>query len=344
MTDDKFKEVADIMARAERLRKDMAPVLARNAALAARWQETIGPTLARSATLAAQWHDTIAPVLARNAALVSRWQESIGPVLARNAALAADWQDTIGPVLARNASLAARWQETLGPLLANWETARKVYSEQWRHISAALERWDAEQELMSILVPRGWLIAPDLPISTTRRLLTIRRENGLRALNESLIRLFSPAYCARLLRATYSRPAFRRWRPTLEKAMRAHRRRDFALAIPIWLMAIDGVAQEELSKPALFSNMGKRKRAEIAKALETGGLRSVLLDAWLDVIVGISGNRPGATTVPVLVVDRHAVLHGSRPRVGGERDSIQCILVLHLLHYFLTTREAEAAA
>jgi len=157
-------------------------------------------------------------------------------------------------------------------------------------------------------------------MSITTRLLRIKDRDGLRAVESALMEIFSPAYCGKLLRATYSRPSFQMWRPTLEKAMRAHRRRDFALAIPIWLMAIDGVAQDELSRPAVFNNLGTRSRQEMAKSLETGGLRDILLDAWLDVMVGIGGNRSGSSSGLVLVVNRHEVLHGRRPRVGGERE------------------------
>ena len=319
--------------------------LGESVVLGAQLQKAMAPMMASNLALGAQLQKAMAPMMASNLALGAHLQKATAPMMASNLALGVQLQKAMAPMMASNLALGDQLQKAMAPMVANWARAHSVYSVQWREITAALERWDAaERELMAVLAPRGWLIAPDLPMSLTPQLLRIRREQGLRALDRRLIRLFSPAYCAQLVSATYSRPTFRRWRPTLEKAMRAHKRREFPLAIPIWLMAIDGLAQDELSRPAIFNNLGKRARLQMARALETGGLQHVLLDAWLDVMVGIGGNRPGAAAVPVVVVDRHAVLHGLRPRVGGERDSIQCILVLHLLHYFLNERESKSVA
>lgn len=315
------------------------------ASQSAQMQKAMAPILASSAAQATQMQKAMAPILATHAAQAAQMRKAMAPILASTAAQAVQMQKAMAPILASHAAQAAQMQKAIAPFLANLARAQRVYSDQWRRIGQALAEWDAaERALMAALAPRGWLIAPDLPMSITTRLLRIKDRDGLRAVESALMEIFSPAYCGKLLRATYSRPSFQMWRPTLEKAMRAHRRRDFALAIPIWLMAIDGVAQDELSRPAVFNNLGTRSRQEMAKSLETGGLRDILLDAWLDVMVGIGGNRSGSSSGLVLVVNRHEVLHGRRPRVGGERDSIQCILVLHLLHYFLSQRELQSAA
>lgn len=202
------------------------------------------------------------------------------------------------------------------------------------------QQWDREEaELFAILVPRGWLLSPEVPMSFVSELLRIRRDQGLRALDHRLIKEYSPRFCSAIVRQTYNRPEFLPWRPTFERALRAHRHRDYALAIPIWLAAIDGILASDLATEDVYTKLrrkGVRKQLR-AKMTPPEMPMDRMADAWVAVLAGM-GVREGVNR-EIAVLNRHAILHGSRPRIGGERDSIQCILVLHLLHYFMESRE-----
>jgi len=245
--------------------------------------------------------------------------------------------EVIAAIQRANSQFAAvqQWISAQQPELA------RMAAQMYESIQRA-RQWDAaEQELFAILGPRGWLLSPDVPADLMGELLQIHSAKGVRAVDRRLVEVYSPGFCSATLKTTYSRPAFKAWRPTFNKALRAHRDGDFALAIPVWLMALDGIAGQELGTYQVYSKVQSKKGAKnihTQLAQEQPGYVDRLLEAWFDVLAGLGRQyRPPAPAA----LNRHAVLHGARPRVGGQRDSIQCILLLHLLHYFLEERDRE---
>src|SRR5207253_7099529 len=114
-------------------------------------------------------------------------------------------------------------------------------------------------------------------------------------------------------------------------AMTAHRAADYELAIPIWLLSIDGICQEELGVNKVYS---RAQRKPTAKKLATtltwpalDGGRDRLGEALVQVIAGFGAPKRKSTPA---VLNRHRVLHGEVPEIGSEKDSIQCILVLQV--------------
>ena len=125
-------------------------------------------------------------------------------------------------------------------------------------------------------------------------------------------------------------------------ALGAHARGEFPLAVPVWLAAVEGLLREEVGTPRAFNHPSPKKaRALSEKVTPAGQPRDSWSDAWADVISGLGASHPPGKGSAAL--SRHAVLHGSRPRMGGERDSIQGILLIHLLHYFLEQRDLADA-
>lgn len=218
------------------------------------------------------------------------------------------------------------------------------YAKELAQVMERNELWnDEERRLFAILVPRGWLLSPDVPAGLLPLLLQKREREGIRAVDRTLVKVYNPRFCTQMIRASYGRPAFALWRATFEKALRAHRRREFALAIPIWLSALDGIVGAELGADKIYTRVTRKKAAENLKASLRSGpddFDDQLSTAWVDVLAGVA-TSVGRGKVPA-ILNRHAVLHGAKPRIGTERDSIQGVLLLHLLHYFLEQRETPA--
>lgn len=67
------------------------------------------------------------------------------------------------------------------------------------------------------------------------------------------------------------------------------------------------------------------------------GFTDLELDALCEVLTGLGSGRDRTPAV----LNRHDVLHGNRPHIGTEKDSLQCVLVLHALHWLLSIHEVE---
>jgi hypothetical protein len=59
-----------------------------------------------------------------------------------------------------------------------------------------------------------------------------------------------------------------------------------------------------------------------------------LLDALIDVVREVGRPRDRQPS-PNPVIRRHGILHGEDPNFGSKRDSIQCLLMLEVLHLYL---------
>lgn len=69
-----------------------------------------------------------------------------------------------------------------------------------------------------------------------------------------------------------------------------------------------------------------------------------LLDSLISVLLAVGRDEKQSSTSPV--VGRHPILHGAQPDIGGEKDSIQCVLMLEVVHLFvqLADRRQHRAA
>lgn len=195
---------------------------------------------------------------------------------------------------------------------------------------------EADRAALGQLAPRGWLISPSAPGGISQELVEQLKEDGIEAVEAGLMKDMDPSTCAEILTSLFDRLAFARWRQVLQKAMAAHAAGDYELAIPVWLVAIDGICREELAVEEVYSRtQAKRKAKQLATSLSwpvLDGGREPLGQALVQVIAGFGA--PKAKSTPA-VLNRHRVLHGEVPEIGNEKDSIQCILVLQVLHFCL---------
>lgn len=203
----------------------------------------------------------------------------------------------------------------------------------------------AEKEILDQLAPRGWLISPSAPAEIAVDLLIESKRRGLDRVEKLLMEELRPDVCGEMLDSLYDRTSFAQWKGTFGKALKAHAAGDFELSVPIWLLAIDGICGAELAISGIYSELqGKKGTAKLLRQLSwrtiTGSADPLLL-AVIQVVSGF-GKSIGRGRNPV-VLNRHAVLHGLIPTIGTEKDSIQCILVLEVLHFCLEMSDRSKA-
>ncbi len=164
-------------------------------------------------------------------------------------------------------------------------------------------------------------------------LLKVHNEHGGEALDQRMVELCGGDCLNSMANSTTG--VFASWGPVFAKAVRAHQRGDYELAIPIWLLAIEGVVDVTLGQPSLFSKVRQKKvQARVAERLRIdGSVLSGFSEAWVDAVSAIA--KPTGRAEPA-ILNRHAVLHGQVPSIGTEKDSVQGMLFLDLFKYLLS--------
>jgi hypothetical protein len=204
-----------------------------------------------------------------------------------------------------------------------------------KRFAERVREWEeAQRELLALIAPRGWLLSPSLAMEAPVRMLEIAKEEGVDALEEELIRLYDADRLEEIIEGFYDRPSFEQWRPLCDEAIDAHRRGSYRLAILAWLPAIEGIIREEFGPRDVFTIVRRKKGRTVKIAIAPDGTAvDALLDALIKVLVAVGSDPNQASKSPVL--QRHAIEHGHRPDIGGEKDSIQCVLMLEVIHLFV---------
>jgi hypothetical protein len=258
---------------------------------------------------------------------------ALNRVLPRDAQLAA---------VTRAAQLAAVTRPLLAQQLAGVARTGQIV---FRILEDARRGQVAAQEILDQLAPRGWLISPSAPAEIAEDLLIELKRHGLARVEKLLMEELPADVCGEMLDSLYDRSSFAEWKGTFGKALQAHTRGDFELSIPIWLLAIDGISSQELMISKIYSKVqGKKGTRRLLDQLSwqtiTGSTDPLLL-AVVQVLAGFG--KPSRRTGTPAVLNRNAVLHGQAPTIGTEKDSIQCILVLEVLHFCLEMRDQAKA-
>jgi hypothetical protein len=190
----------------------------------------------------------------------------------------------------------------------------------------------AQHRLLPILAGRGWVPSMHMVPRDLVEMLDVYNDKGGEALDRRMIELCGPD-CLRSV-ASSTTGVFAAWGPVFSKALRAHEGGDFELAIPIWLLAIEGIASVTLDQPRLFATVRQEKvRSRVADRLRIdGSVFSEFSDAWVSAFLTVA--KPTEHAGPA-ILNRNAVLHGQVPWIGTERDSVQGILFLDLFKSLL---------
>jgi hypothetical protein len=240
------------------------------------------------------------------------------------------------------------------PIVAQLASVQAAVEAQFADLARAAAQFAQQQELYAevypLLAERGWVESPSTPaILLDELMLRVRRE-GPEKINEWMVELYGPELCRRALEECLNRPSFVPWSRTLQKAMAAHERGEPELAIPIWLIAIDGICAVEFGMPDIFSKVTRSKERERLEAdlgydIAGDALAGLEVDGLLRVLsrLGRGGSmgsgQPDADVLP----RRHDVLHGWVPSIGDEEYSIRCILVLANLKWMIELRDGRVA-
>jgi hypothetical protein len=207
----------------------------------------------------------------------------------------------------------------------------------------AYRRWDErERRLLDLLAPRGWVISPSSSLKDLGNLAVLADEEGLDAAEAALLRELTPGRCRQIIDGLYGRPSFAAWRVALDQALTAHEQGLYALSVPVWLMALDGISQAELGVSDVFTKIQRKKGMRLKNLLHSGS-QDRLLDALIRAMLFVAGHLPAGESASPGELRRHAILHGRDPAYGTEKASVQGVLLLEVLHFHLEIRGDSGA-
>lgn len=210
------------------------------------------------------------------------------------------------------------------------------------HMAASLpelldrvQEWQTDSEaVLKLISGRGWLVSRRMMPRFTSEMLALYRAGGMEAVEAELLAIYDDDFCIRLVAGLRS-DLFIPWRPVLKKAIAAHARGDYELAIPIWLITAEGVIAEWQKDPGVYKRLGPTSmRGWLSRALGTKGvLHTLLVESLVDVLAGQRTDWKKGKAPTVL--NRHGVLHGQLPAMGDAKDSVQGMLVLEALDWLI---------
>lgn len=184
---------------------------------------------------------------------------------------------------------------------------------------------------LMILAKHGWYFDPEMPIVGIRELENALENGDIDSVNEELIDYFSE----RLSEIEEGiKKKFPHRANILESAFNAHRRKEYALSIPIFLIQADGICFDLINKQ-LYSKKGKVPVvAEFAETITTDVFRSALLYPLTQSIpISASANeRPEEFND----LNRHQVIHGESIDYDTEINSFKAISLLNYVSYVLS--------
>jgi hypothetical protein len=99
----------------------------------------------------------------------------------------------------------------------------------------------AWRDLLGHMAPLGWVIRFDYTLREAATMLHTYSSQGAEAVEAQLIADFRQVSASGAVTALLRDPALRDWRPVLTMAGQAHDRGEWQLAIPVWLIATEGV-------------------------------------------------------------------------------------------------------
>jgi hypothetical protein len=253
--------------------------------------------------------------------------------LAKLALEVSDVVHGLAGALRGDAGLRKAWEE----IEKSFETFQRNLVEQLRPVSEkfaefarALEEYNSlHEELSNMLASRGWIVIPLVPLDLLRYIKSVASVNpdGVDQLLVEFYRSKVPQYASELL----DYDACREWVDKIQHAFDAHTEQLYDLAIPMWLIIIDGVARQVAQDKGfkLYQTVGTLAayRKRVRKITKTSSIfGEPYQEALLQVLYLMS--RGTKAHQPEQGVNRHLILHGLDPNFGSERESIQCLNTL----------------
>jgi hypothetical protein len=184
---------------------------------------------------------------------------------------------------------------------------------------------------LMVLAKHGWYFDPEMPFAGIRELENALENGDIDAVNEDLIEYFSE-------RLSEIEENIKRKFPArasiLAGAFSAHRREEYALSIPVFLIQADGICFDLINKQ-LYSKKGKVPVvAEYAETITTDIFRSALLYPLTQPLpISASANE---RTEDFNHLNRHQVIHGESTDYDTALNSFKAISLLNYVSYVLS--------
>jgi hypothetical protein len=203
----------------------------------------------------------------------------------------------------------------------------------WKTAIEASRRWDeGERRILGLLAPRGWVISPSSTLADLSALIAIADAEGVEGVEAKLMAELTPDRCREIIETLCARASFAQWSGPLREAVIAHEQGRYALAVPVWLIALDGIFLIEL-RSDVFKQARKKNGGDLGRL--SPGSRERLLDALITAIQFVAEQIPAGSEPAPGELRRHAIMHGRDPAYGTERASVQGVLLLEMLHFQL---------
>jgi hypothetical protein len=192
---------------------------------------------------------------------------------------------------------------------------------------AAHERWKCAARQLS---ERGWLADLDFPIQMLNAVNVLYKKKDFTAIDDGMA-----AYTERTVSDVVARHCEQDWPhrwPILKPALKAHKKKQYALCIPVFLAQADGMCQEIFGvKLYGRSKNGIPHTALKVAALQPDKATATLLEPLL-VASSFNAYDEEAKLKPA-VVNRHEVLHGVSVTYATKTNSLRAISLLYYVAF-----------
>lgn len=202
-----------------------------------------------------------------------------------------------------------------------------------KNLAALPER---TRKSLMVLAKHGWFFDPEMPIVGIREIENILENGDTESANSELMEYFSE-------RLSEIEEDIKKKFPTraniLECAFNAHRRKEYALSIPVFLIQADGICYDLINKQ-LYSKKGKAPViAEYAETITTDVFRSALLYPLTQPLPISAYAKERAEDFSDL--NRHQVIHGESTDYDTEINSLKAISLLNYVSYVLSQGSSD---
>ena len=213
------------------------------------------------------------------------------------------------------------WNRVFKDLPTNLQEIVKRTEEHKRAIEGALDAFAAD----------GWILFETISTVDVIQLSTLAKHDKQKA-EQELVRYFSGDRLDSLLGRVTSSTLFAPWQSKYHRALEAHKKGHHDLSIPIWLISLNGVLAElgtGRRYKAFSSSIDAKTHLKRFQNIVNDTTDDAYIRATADLLHAMGRNAAKISNNPI--VNRHRILHGLDPNYGTEKDSIQCVLVLHAL-------------
>lgn len=214
--------------------------------------------------------------------------------------------------------------------------------QRWSTISDDLARrlreWPRElRAQLDVLFAQGWCLDSEMPLTTGGELAQAFLEGEEIEAQNWLMDWFTDRLDAIEQTLVERHPARA---AVVAQAFDAHRRGDYALSIPVFLIQAEGVVQDR-HRRQLFSKNSQANLKLLLNELPDDDMRAILIGAFYVDIPLTRNTRELPEGFAGL--NRHGVLHGTDPNYATLVNSLRAVSLLNFASY-LVIEEAQAEA